>query len=505
MNRQIIINAEPNQTRVALLENDELRELVIEGPTHRRHLGNIVKGVVTKVLPGMQAAFVDIGLKKDAFLFVMDVFDNTEEFAQFIGREEDEEDADDYKGETLEPIVSASIDELLTEGQGVLVQVSREPMGYKGARVTSHVTLPGRYLVFMPTVNHVGVSKKIDNLEERRNLKKIINDLRPPNMGFIVRTVGQGKGPDDFKADMDALLNLWQSILHRSEQARAPSVIHRDLDPIFRTVRDLFTADVSKLIIDSEVEYQRCVEFVDAINPHLTARVKLYGKNVPIFEEFGLEEDIEKALQRKVWLKSGGYIVIDQTEALIAIDVNTGRYVGKRDPQDTITKINTEAARMIARQLRLRDLGGIVIIDFIDMKQEEDKKKVLAALDEELRRDRARTNICRFTDLGLVEVTRKRVRGSLKRSLGQICPYCSGEGMIKSPAAVCYEIYREVKKLGPTIDGQTLVLRVHPEIAKCLRSDQRDLLLQIKDDYGWDTVLKVDETLHQEQFDILSM
>lgn len=505
MNRQIIINAEPNQTRVALLENDELVELFIEGPTHRRHLGNIVKGVVTKVLPGMQAAFVDIGLKKDAFLYVMDVFDNTEEFAKLIGREEDEDETDDYTGDGMEPILSASIDELLQEGQAVLVQVSREPMGYKGARVTSHITLPGRYLVFMPTVNHVGVSKKIENVEERRALKKLINEMRPPNMGFIVRTIGQGKAPEDFKADMDALLNLWQSILHRSEQARSPSVIHRDLDPIFRTVRDLFTAEVSRLIIDSETEYQRCVEFVDAINPHLTARVKLHVKNVPIFEEFGIDEEIEKALQRKVWLKSGGYIIIDQTEALVAIDVNTGRYVGKRDPQDTIVKINTEAARMIARQLRLRDLGGIIVVDFIDMKQEEDKKKVLDAMDEALRRDRARTNVCRFTELSLVEMTRKRVRGSLKRSLGQICPYCSGEGMIKSPVSVCYEIYREIKKLGSTMEGQSLILRVHPEVAKCLRNDQRDLLVQLKDDYGWDTVIKVDESLHQEQFDIFSM
>ncbi|MBN2054969.1 Rne/Rng family ribonuclease [bacterium] len=505
MNKKIVVNAEPNQTRIALLENDIPVELYIEGPTHQRHLGNIIKGIVTKVLPGMQAAFVDIGLKKDAFLYVMDVFDNTEEFAKLLGRGEDEEGVDDYTGAAIEPILSASIDELLREGQEVLVQVSREPMGYKGARVTSHITLPGRYLVFMPTVNHVGVSKRIQEDEERRCLKARINELRQPNLGYIVRTVGRNRAPEDFKSDMESLNNLWQRILDRADKARPPSVIHRDLDPLFRTVRDLLDNDVERLIIDSETEYQRCVEFVDTILPHLTSRVKLHVKNTSIFEEYGIGDEVEKALQRKVWLKSGGYIVIDQTEALVAIDVNTGRYVGKRNLEETITRINIEAAKLVGRQIRLRDLGGIIIIDFIDMTDEEDQRKVLQALDEVLRHDRARTCVYGFTELGLVEMTRKRVRGSLKRSLGQPCPYCAGEGMIKSPVAVAYEVYRELQKVGATIESPQVTLRVNPEIARLLRSDQRELVEQLEEAYGWKVMIKSEDSLHHEQFDIVTM
>ncbi|MFH0924823.1 MAG: Rne/Rng family ribonuclease [bacterium] len=446
MAKEIIINTNPDEIRVALLEDNLLAELYIERHANERIIGNIYKGRVTKVLPGMQAAFVDIGLKKDAFLYVLDVFYDLETYEQTFFSEVKEEEAKEQSSEAIENITeetsiedyfAAPIEELLQEGQEILVQVSKEPIGTKGARVTSHVTLPGRYLVYMPTVEHIGISRRIEDKNERNRLKDLILHLKPSTGGYIVRTVGEGRSEKHFRSDIEFLAKLWHNIYKKSESVAAPGLIHKDLDIIFRTIRDIFTDEIQYLVIDSEVEYQRCLEFVSDLLPQLTNRVKLFIKNKPIFDEYNIEEQIEKALRNKVWLKSGGYVVIEETEALVAIDVNTGKYVGKKNLEETILKTNLEAAKEIARQIRLRDLGGIIIIDFIDMEEEVNKENLLRTLETALKADRSRSKILQLSNLGLVEMTRKRVKQSLSKTLCKPCPYSKGKGRIKSD----YTIY----------------------------------------------------------------
>lgn len=435
MSQEIIINSTPQQIRVALLEDEHVAEVSIERRKHRGIVGNIYKGRVTKVLPGMQAAFVDIGLKKDAFLYVLDVYDNleddeTEELGN--GESENETPPQRKKRSHRRPLIQ----ELLKRDQEILVQISKEPLGTKGARVTCHISLPGRYIVFMPTVEHVGVSRKIIGHTERNRLRKIIKELKPASSGFIVRTAGEGREEGDLTADIEFLTRLWSTIKKKSEPMRAPALAHEDLNLILRTVRDLFTHNVGKLVLDSEEEHQKVVEFTEATMPHLTDRIRLFVKDMPIFDHYGIEAELEKALQRKVRLKSGGYLVIDRAEALVAIDVNTGKFVGKKNLEDTIVRTNLEAAKEVARQVRLRDLGGIIIVDFIDMESEENKKRVVSTLENELVHDRARTNVLELTELGLVQMTRKRVRESLKQLLYQPCPYCKGMAFIKSEEIV---------------------------------------------------------------------
>lgn len=508
--KKIIINSTNHETRVCLLENDVPTELFIESHESKRCVGTVCKGRVTKVLPGMQSAFVDIGMEKDAFLYVLDIVDNLvniensflfgdyEEAELEIDNEDD--DIDQFKEHLPSEV---SITDLLREGQEILVQIAKEPIGSKGARVTTHITLPGRYLVFMPTVHHVGVSKRIEKEEERNRLREMISELRPKGTGFIVRTAGEEKNRNDFKSDLEALLKLWKNIKITSEKAKAPSIIHRDLDVIFKTVRDLFTFDVERLEIDNDLEYQRLVEYVNTIQPHLTQRVKLYLKDIPIFEEYNIEDEIDKALNRKVWLKSGGHIVIDQTEALVSIDVNTGKYVGKRNLEDTITRTNVEAAKEIVRQIRLRDLGGIIIIDFIDMQEDENKIKVLNMLENELKSDRSKINILPLSELGLVQMTRKRLKPSLGRLLMRPCPYCQGSGLIKSKSTICHEIQREIHKMSISIYEQEILLRVHPTIAEYLRRDEIFIIPELEDTYKTTISIKADENLHHEQFDLM--
>ena len=508
---KIIISTALHETQIALIEGQQLTELYVERKNQRRIVGNVCKGRVTKVLPGMQAAFVDIGLEKDAFLYVLDVFDHMEELESTILEEtEGEEEFRELQQRPavqreLNGVVSLAIDELLQEGKEVLVQVSKEPLGNKGARVTSHISLPGRYLVHMPTVDHIGVSKRIVDEEERTRLRQLVQGLCQDKGGFIIRTAGEGKGVEEFRPDMEMLVNLWHNIQRRSEKTTAPAVLHRDLDPIFRMVRDLFTPDVDRLIIDSEVEYERLIEYVDTIVPHMTNRVKLYTQSRPIFEEFGIQDEIEQALRRKIWLKSGGYILVEQTEALVAIDVNTGKYVGSRSLEETITKINLEAVREIVRQIRLRDLGGIIVIDFIDMEQEENKLKVFHALEEALKADRARTSISKITELGLIEMTRKRVKQSLGRTLCRPCPYCRGLGMIKSPTTVIYEIAREVLKIAHDgAEKREILIRVNPEIATRMRHEDGEVLDELERMCSRAISIKADEALHVEQYDIVT-
>ena len=396
------------------------------------------------------------------------------------------------------------ISDLLKEGQEINVQIAKEPLGTKGARITSHIALPGRYLVYMPTINHIGVSRKISSEEERLRLRNIILENKGSlTGGFIVRTAGGGRSEEEFKADLKFLSTLWNEIKTKAERTKAPALLHRDLDLVQRILRDTLSPDFKTVRVDNEIEYERCVEFVDRCQPSLVGHVRLYTKNTPLFEEFGIQAEIDKALKPKVWLKSGGYIVINQTEALVAIDVNTGKFVGKTNRlEDTIVKTNIDAVNEIVRQIRLRDLGGILVIDFIDMDERRNRQKVVQALEEALRRDRAPTKVIAFNDFGLVAITRKRVKQSLERTLCQPCSYCSGSGWIKSLTSVCFEILGEVKKMAKDLEGDTITLRVNPDVAHALKSRQGALLSEIESLTHKDVIIKSDPLVHQERFEI---
>jgi ribonuclease G len=512
MSKSIIINSGIDETRIALLENGILVELYIERKSDQGIVGNIYKGSVTRVLPGIQAAFVDVGLEKDIFLYVMDVHDNIDEFEKLLGDKtvEINECADSSEkyaknGDRKENSNSTrfSIEDILSEGQDVLVQIAKEPIGSKGARATSHISLPGRYLVLLPTINHVGISKRITDESKRTKLRNILNEIKPPNVGLIARTAAEDKNKEDFLADLFVLENLWSKILKESEKKNVQGLLHKELDPTYRTVRDLFTNDVDELIIDSDSEYIRCVDFVERMQPHLTHKVKFHIKDTPIFDEYNIEAEIRKAMRKKVWLKSGGYLVIEQTEALIVVDVNTGRYVGKRDFEETILKTNLEASKEIIRQLRLRDLGGIIIVDFIDMESETNRKKVIEALQSHLKSDRTKTSLFQITELGLVQMTRKRAKESLKNILCEPCPYCTGHGFIKSKITVCSEINREIRRLADSIEQEEIIIRANPELAVFLHTDEKDMIRELEHTFRKKIIIKSDENLHQEQFDIV--
>jgi len=396
------------------------------------------------------------------------------------------------------------ITDLLKEGQEILVQIAKEPIGKKGARITSHIALPGRFLVYMPTVNHIGVSRKIASDEERQRLKRLILAEHHGSGGFIVRTAAAGATDDDLKADVRFLLNLWSEIRNRAENGKAPALIYHDLNLVERILRDQVTATFTQIWVDTEQEYERVLRFVSRFQSGLVKRVKLYTKETPLFEQFNIQEEINKALKSKVWLKSGGYIVINQTEALVAIDVNTGKYVGKTTRlEDTIVKTNVDAIKEIVRQIRLRDLGGIIVIDFIDMDERRNRQKVLQALEEELRHDRAPSKVLNFNDFGLVAITRKRVRQSLERTLGSPCPYCTGTGLVKSVSTICNEIYVELRKMAKHIErGNDIMLRANPEVVKALKANSGRWLQEMEELAGRTIIVKSDPALHQEQFDL---
>jgi ribonuclease G len=394
------------------------------------------------------------------------------------------------------------ITDLLKEGQEILVQIAKEPIGKKGARITSHIALPGRFLVYMPTVNHIGVSRKIASDEERQRLKRLILGEHQGPGGFIVRTAAAGATDDDLRADVRFLLNLWSEIRSRAESGKAPALIYHDLNLVERILRDQVTANFTQIWVDTEQEYERVLRFVSRFQSGLVKRVKLYTKETPLFEQFNIQDEINKALKSKVWLKSGGYIVINQTEALVAIDVNTGKYVGKTARlEDTIVKTNVDAIREIVRQIRLRDLGGIIVIDFIDMDERRNRQKVLQALEEELKHDRAPSKVLNFNDFGLVAITRKRVKQSLERTLGAPCPYCTGTGLVKSVATICNEIYVEMRKMSRHFD-RDIMLRVNPEVAKTLKANTSKWVQEMEELTGRTVLVKSDPLLHPEHFDI---
>jgi ribonuclease G len=396
------------------------------------------------------------------------------------------------------------ISDLLKEGQEILVQIAKEPIGKKGARITSHIALPGRFLVYMPTVNHTGVSRKISSEEERQRLKRIIlSERENGHGGFIVRTAAQSASEEELRADIRFLKGLWQDIKNRAESSKPPALIYHDLNVVERVLRDQVTSDFSVIWVDTEAEYERILRFFNRFQPAMVKRVKLYTKETPLFEQFGLAEEMNKALKSKVWLKSGGYIVINQTEALVAIDINTGKYVGKTARlEDTIVKTNVDAIKEIVRQIRLRDLGGIIIIDFIDMDERRNRQRVMQALEEELRHDRAPSKTLQFNDFGLVAITRKRVKQSLERTIGAPCPYCQSTGYVKSVTTICNEIYVEMRKIAKHLEHEDVLLRVHPDVAKELKTNNAKLLNEMEEMTKRTIIVKSDPAVHQEQFDI---
>jgi ribonuclease G len=562
MNKEMIISSGDYDTRVAILEDDQVVEVFIERERSRGVVGNIYKGRVSKVLPGMQSSFVDIGLERDAFLYVTEVVNTVEEFDRLeAGDDEDEEPrtpepvavaagveeadaaleavpglppageperAPERRGRGRERDASSrspelaraegrgredrpepKIEDLLKEGQEVLVQVVKEPLGTKGARLTSHVTMPGRFLVFMPTVDHVGVSRKIESREERARLRGIVKSFRESHGftgGVIIRTAAAGRSDEDIVSDLAYFHQVWSEIRQKMESRRAPAVLFQEQSLVTKLLRDLLTEDYTAIRIDDEQEYRRVVALVERMMPSLLPRVKLYTKSFPILEEYGVQAEIDKALRSKVWLKSGGYLVINQTEALVAIDVNTGRYVGKRTGrlEDTIVKTNLEAVKEIVRQIRLRDLGGIIVLDLIDMEEKKNRQKVFQEVEKELRRDRSPSKALQVSDFGLVIVTRKRVKQSLERQLTEPCPYCSGSGSIKSAFTICDEILTELRKIGPELDGQGVILRVNPDIARALKEEEHVLLRKLESTIGKKVTIRPDAHLHHEQFDVMA-
>ena len=397
------------------------------------------------------------------------------------------------------------IADMLKQGQEIIVQIAKEPLGKKGARITSHVALPGRFLVYMPTLDHTGVSRKIASAEERARLRHLVNEAKgTAGGGFIVRTAAGSAAPEEVRADVEFLTHTWSEIKAKSEQKKAPSLLHRDLNLVQRLLRDHMSGDYSAIWVDSEEEYTKVVEFMSRFQPALVNRVKLYTKDTPVFEEFGIQQEIDKGLRPKVWLKSGGYIVINHTEALVAIDVNTGKFVGKGSNrlEDTIVRTNAEAAKEIVRQMRLRDLGGIIVIDFIDMEERRNRDKVMAALEDALRADRAPSKVLRFNEFGLVAITRKRTKQALERMLSQPCPYCTGSGMVKSIPTLCYEIQTEAHKMAPEMSTGSITLRVHPEIGKALKTRESSLIDELEQWTKKTVIIQADPTLHWEQYDI---
>ncbi len=483
MTKQLVANCGSRETRVALLEDGLLMEMMVERPVSQRVSGNIYKGRVENVLPGMQAAFVNIGLARNAFLYVGDAQ------ASYPGED----------GETG-PTPQLSISQVVRPGQELIVQVSKDPMGSKGARVTTHITLPGRHLVLMPTVDYVGVSRRIADEGERERLRQAASRLKPAGMGLIVRTVAEGVSEEELLSDVRFLVPLWERICQLAGRSSGPGLIYRDLELLERVVRDLFSEEIDQLLIDNKVEYQRIRELVQEVTPDLVERVSHYSGQTPVFDQLGIEEELAKALKRKVWLQCGGYLVFDHTEALTVIDVNTGKYVGGANLAETVFKTNLDAVNEIARQLRLRDLGGIIIIDFIDMADEEDRARLLEALGEAVRRDRTKCIILGLTRLGLVEMTRKKIRQSLDEILQRPCPCCEGRGKVLAVETIAAGIERELKQTLQNHRADAMLVEVNPDVASVLIGSGGSNLQQFAEDTGRKVFLKGNHQLSLEAY-----
>jgi len=495
----LLINTDIGETRVALVEDGILAELYVERRRQRSPVGNVYLGKVTRVLPGMQAAFIDIGLDRAAFLHVEDVIP-AEDFEKLAddGSEEDEA--------TRARKVSRKtpIRDVLSEGQHLVVQVSKGPIGTKGARVTSHISLPGRYVVYMPTLDNVGVSKRIGSDKERKRLRAAIESIKPPTGGVIVRTVAQGLTKKQLKADIGYLVNSWSKTMKRRETTKkAPTLLYEDLDIVLRAARDLFTEDVHEIIVDTRDEFERVQAFLRDFLPERVDDVKPYDEREPLFDEFGIEDEIARGMSRKVPLPSGGYLIIDQAEALTAIDVNTGRFTGKgKDVAETILQTNLEAAREIAYQLRFRNIGGLIVLDFIDMDKSSHRDKVYKALLDLLKRDKAKTTAVRISELGLVEMTRKRTRESLSRTLYEPCFFCDGTGQLQSKHTICHEILRQIRRERDTLPGYKVVINAHPAVCDVFQREEKATLQEASARFQRRIVLQPRRGYHLEQFDL---
>jgi ribonuclease G len=506
MAAEILINVRPLETRVAYVESGTLMDLKIERKRSPTLVGTIHRGIVTRVLPGMQAAFVDIGLDKAAFLYVGDII--TEEGREYYEEDEhessNENTTDDHTRSSRE--IKTPIQDLIKEGQHLMVQVAKDPLGTKGARITTHISLPGRGVVYMPYVKHTGISRKIENEDEKERLKKLIQKINPVG-GVIVRTASEGASEESLRTDIEYLDRLGKEIQKNYEKKKSSGLVHSELDVELRALRDLMNEDVTTVWVDDVESYKKVSKFVSQLMPKYRQNIILYEEKKPLFDLYDIDLEISRAIERKVWLKSGGYIVFDEAEALVVIDVNTGRYVGKKDLEDTILKTNLEAVKEIAHQLRVRNVGGIIIIDFIDMEREVHREQVMQAMDEELKKDRSRTNINSMSQLGLVEMTRKRIRPSLVKTLCQPCSYCDGKGYIKRKNTIANEIFRELEREISLVEKSKkpgVIVHCHSDIVDWVYESESEALEALEKRIGRSVAFKIEPSYHSEQYEIFS-
>lgn len=485
MSKEILINSGFREVRVAVLDGGNVSELFIERVNKKSVAGNVYKGRVVKVLPGMQSAFVEVGLPRAAFLHVADLYKESDMDLQYEEDVvEDEQSEEREEGGVQEvPRILTPIEDILTEGQEIIVQVAKDAIASKGARLTTHLTIPGRYLVLMPDYEHLGISRKIENEAERERLKNILTELRPEGMGLIARTVSDGMSRDELLADLEYIKGVWSGVSAAMEKASAPSLIYEDHDLIYKILRDVVTSDTSRILIDNKNDYERMQTFFKNHLSNLDLKIEYYDGEDPLFDLYNVEIEVNRLLDKKVWLRSGGSIVIDQAEALTVIDVNTGKYVGRHNFDDTILKTNLEASKEIAHQLKMRNIGGIIIVDFIDMERIEDREKVLSTLEQYLKEDRAKTSVVNISPLGLVEITRKRVRESVARMMSEPCPFCEGRGVIKSKITVCYEIMRHLSRLASHSRGSIITIDANKEVADLLLNHESEAIEDIEKNY----------------------
>ncbi|MGF1758509.1 ribonuclease G [Photobacterium sagamiensis] len=489
MSTELLINVTPSETRVAMIEGGNLQEVHIERESKRGIVGNIYKGRVSRVLPGMQAAFVDIGLDKAAFLHASDIVPHTECVAE----------------NEKQQFQVRDISELVRQGQDIVVQVVKDPLGTKGARLTTDITLPSRYLVFMPGAGHVGVSQRIESEQERDRLKGIVKKHCDDLGGFIIRTAAEGATAEELAQDVAFLKHLWRKVLDRRAKHKPKSMLYGELGLAQRILRDFVGTELDGIRVDSRLGFEKLKEFTDEFVPEVSDKIDYYSGEQPIFDLYDTENEIQRSLDRKVEMKSGGYLIIDQTEAMTTVDINTGAFVGRRNLEETIFNTNIEATKAIARQLRLRNLGGIIIIDFIDMASEDHQRRVLATLEQALSFDRVKTNINDFTQLGLVEMTRKRTRESIEHVLCGTCPTCEGRGSVKTVESVCYEILREITRVNRAYDADRFVVYMAPAVADVLAGDEYHALAELEVFIGKQVKIKAEPLYIQEQFDVVMM
>ena len=498
MNKQILINIEPQEKRVALLEGDSLEEFYVERIDQPKLVGSIYKGKVGAVLPGMDAAFVELGLEKNGFLHVSDVIERPADCDDMV-----EEMKELPRKTRHKHHAHPKISNVLKKGDEILVQIVKEPMGTKGPRLTTHISLPGRFLVLVPYEEHIGISKKISQAQERHRIRKMLESVKKPKgTGIIVRTAAGGCNTRQLAGEVTYLSNLWNTVKAKEKTSKAPSMIHQEHDLALRVVRDVFSKDVKVLMVDNREEFKKIAHFVRFFLPALKRRLRLYKNTVPLFEKYGIEKEIAKIYGNKVYLKRKGYIIIEQTEGLVAIDVNTGGYVGKKDLEETALATNMEAAKEIARQMRLRDMGGIIIIDFIDMESREHRQRVFNALTQSLKRDKARTKVLGISSLGIVEMTRQRMRKSVESLSYKLCPYCGGRGSVKSPITMSIEAKRRLERVLKERPRRQIVLYAHPEVIKNLLTQDRGSISFIENRFKSKIALREDPKLHIEDLKI---